>query len=322
MTTIIGFDVAKDNLVGARIDHCGRIKDNFEIVNQSQDIDNCLTGLLIKHRRLLIASEATGDYHTLLAKQCLEKGIPFRLINPIITKQFIRSTVRKKKTDLSDALIIAKLTLQGEGEIVSSASFSPAKTIQRTALKLTKLGQILSLVSQRFATVLPEEKELKRKLNLCLRTINSSSDLFRQQASCQIDRRLSRLLRTIPGIGPKIVVTVITEVGDINRFKSAKALVAYSGLDPRVKQSGSSLKHNTHITKRGSPFLRRDIFIAAAIAVKWDHDLGLYYQKKRNEGKGYREAIVAVSRKLINRIYAVWKRKTPYSPHPIVKIAA
>lgn len=320
MTTIIGFDVAKDNLVGTRIDHCGRIKEDFEIVNQPRDIDNCLGRLLAKHRHLLIASEATGDYHVTLAKECLKRQIDFRLINPIITKQFIRATVRKKKTDLSDALIIAKLARQGEGTIVSPASFSSAKTIQRTALKLTKLGQILSLVSQRFATVLPEEKELKRKLNLCLKVINSGSDLFRQRAGCRVDRRLSRLLRTIPGIGPKIVVTLITEIGDINRFKSAKALVAYSGLDPRVKQSGASLKHNTHITKRGSPFLRRDIFIAATIAVKWDHELGLYYQKKRNEGKGYREAVVAVSRKLINRIYAVWKRKTPYSPHPIVKI--
>ena len=108
------------------------------------------------------------------------------------------------------------------------------------------------------------------------------------------------------------MVTLINEINDIDRFPSPKSLVAYAGLDPKVKQSGTSLKHNTHITKRGSIYLRRDIFIAASIASRWEPEIKDYFEKKLGEGKRYREALVAVSRKLLNRVYAVWKRGTPY----------
>jgi transposase len=135
---VIGFDVAKDNLVAARVSGSGRLKESLEIANTESEISSCLDQLKIKYVNLLVASEATGDYHVALAKACLRKKIPFRLINPIVTKQFIRATVRRKKTDLTDAEIIARLALQGEGTKVSSNSFCRSKTLHRTAIKLVK----------------------------------------------------------------------------------------------------------------------------------------------------------------------------------------
>ena len=66
------------------------------------------------------------------------------------------------------------------------------------------------------------------------------------------------------------------------------------------------------LTKRGSPHLRRALFIAASIARKYDPELKEYYLKKRNEGKRYAVAVCTVARKMSNRVYAVLKRKTPY----------
>jgi transposase len=105
---------------------------------------------------------------------------------------------------------------------------------------------------------------------------------------------------------------LIAELGDINRFKDAKSLVAYIGLDPRVKQSGTMLKRNTHLTKRGSPYLRRAMYSAAAAAQRHDPELIATYDKKRAEGKRYREATIVVARRIITRVYAVWKRGTVY----------
>lgn len=309
---VIGFDVAKDNMVGARVSGSGRLKESFAIANNEGEITSCLEKLKIKYTSLLLASEATGDYHVALAKVCLAKKIPFRLINPITTKQFIRATVRRKKTDLTDAEIIARLALQGEGTRVSLSSFCRSKTLHRTAIKLVKVNQTLKLLSKRFVFVLPEEKQLSAKLKLCIEILAKSCEDFREEARKDTDSKLTKLLLSIPGIGKRTVVTLINEIDDIKRFNSPKALVAYAGLDPRVKQSGTSLKHNTHITKRGSPYLRRDIFLAATIAVRWDPQLKAYYRKKLSEGKRYTEALIAVSRKLLNRVYAVWKRGTPY----------
>ncbi len=90
---------------------------------------------------------------------------------------------------------------------------------------------------------------------------------------------------SIPDIGTTIATTLIAELGDITRFPSGNCLVAFTGLDPKVKQSGGSLHHNTHLTKRGSPNLRRSVYLAASIAQRSDKELKAYFEKKRNVGK-------------------------------------
>jgi transposase len=130
-----------------------------------------------------------------------------------------------------------------------------------------------------------------------------------------LQQTFSILLQSIPGIGPETAALLIAELGDITRFKDAQAVVAYIGLDPRVKQSGTSLRRNTRLTKRGSPYMRQALYMAAASAERCDAELKATYDKKRAEGKRYKEATIVVARKLVARVYAVWKRGTPYRAH-------
>lgn len=309
---IIGVDVSKLSLVAVRTSSTGVVRESFEIPNNDGEIREWLDNLKSKHKYLLVASEATAEYHVSLAKACLSRDIAFRLINPILTKQFNRATIRKKKTDLTDSEIIAKLAIQGEGSKVIEASFSPAKSIHRTAIRLVKVEQTLESMSRRFNETFPEEKEVNQQLLDCMKMLKNSCEILRKRARKSTDPKLTKLLMSIPGVGERIVVTLINEIDDIHRFSSPKSLVAYAGLDPRVRQSGTSLKRNTHVTKRGSIYLRRDIFIASTIACRWDSEMHEYCGKKLGEGKRYREAMMACSRKLLNRVYAVWKRGTPY----------
>lgn len=309
---IIGVDVAKLSLVAVRTSSTGIVRESFELENNEVEISKWIDKLMSKHKYLLVASEATGDYHNVLAKACLTRGIKFRLLNPILTKQFNRATVRKKKTDLTDAEIIAKLAIQGEGSIVTESSFAPSRILHRTAIRLTKLRQILHATEKRFAEVIPEEKEINQQVAKCVTYMEATCEMLRNKARETTDPKLVELLLSIPGIGENLVITLINEIDDIKRFPSPKSLVAYAGLDPRVRQSGTALKYNTHITKRGSLYLRRDIYIGATIASRWDPQMHEYLEKKLGEGKRYREAMVATSRKLLNRVYAVWKRGTPY----------
>lgn len=138
----------------------------------------------------------------------------------------------------------------------------------------------------------------------------------------QTDHTLQRLLMSIPGIGIIIAPTLITKIGDIGRFPSGKSLAAYAGLDPKVKQSGQSLHHNTKITKRGSPYLHQSLYIAACIAARHDPELKKYWQKKTVEGKRYKEATVTTVRKILYRVYTVWKRGTPYMKRELSTIIA
>lgn len=309
--TIIAFDVSKSELIGVRIDRNAGVKEEYAIPNTPSAIEIFLNDSLSKYRRLLIGSEATAEYHRPLALACLKREIPFKLINPLITKQFTRVTVRKKKTDQSDALVIAKCLLQGQGTLVGAETFSPAKVLNRTAVKLSHIaGMLLRLEQHLQATdcqspIAGELTGLREKTEICM-------TLTQTQARQTLDPHLLKLLQSIPGIGPTLATAFISELAPIKRFFGQKALIAYAGLDPRVKQSGASLKRNTHLTKRGSAILRRAAYLAASIAQRKDPELKVYYEKKRAEGKRYREATIANARHILYRIYAVWKRNTPY----------
>ena len=121
-------------------------------------------------------------------------------------------------------------------------------------------------------------------------------------------------LHTIPGIGMIAAATILAEIGDINRFKSSSALVAFAGIDPTVRQSGEFSSTHNHMSKRGSPYLRHAIFLAATTCSFHNSPLNAYYKKKREQGKHHLTATCAVARKLTTVIYAVLRDGKPYEP--------
>ena len=121
-------------------------------------------------------------------------------------------------------------------------------------------------------------------------------------------------LHTIPGIGMIAAATILAEIGDINRFKSSSALVAFADIDPTVRQSGEFSSTHNHMSKRGSPYLRHAIFLAATTCSFHNSPLNAYYKKKREQGKHHLTATGAVARKLTTVIYAVLRDGKPYEP--------
>ncbi|PIT98232.1 MAG: hypothetical protein COT71_01670 [Candidatus Andersenbacteria bacterium CG10_big_fil_rev_8_21_14_0_10_54_11] len=89
-------------------------------------------------------------------------------------------------------------------------------------------------------------------------------------------------------------------------------MVAYAGLDPRIKQSGSKLNTTGRLTKRGSPMLRHALYVAANVARRFDPELNAYYLKKREEGRRHAEVLCIIARKLLYRIHAVLRERRPY----------
>jgi transposase len=110
-------------------------------------------------------------------------------------------------------------------------------------------------------------------------------------------------LATIKGVGPVTIDVVISELGDVSRFKSSKAVTAYAGLAPRVRQSAGKGK-DLGITKEGSPLLRWALVEASWRVIRQSAAWERIYQgiKKRAGGK---KAIVAVARRLLCVMYAM-----------------
>ena len=142
---------------------------------------------------------------------------------------------------------------------------------------------------------------------------------FSEQQIATLDERIAALyssfdtyLSTIPGVGPVLGATILSEIGDISRFSSAAKLAAFAGIDPTVKQSGEFVGTRNHMSKRGSPYLRRALWQASTIAVRCDPVLKEFMAKKRAEGKPYMNAVGHVTKKMANIIYAVLRDNKPY----------
>ena len=124
--------------------------------------------------------------------------------------------------------------------------------------------------------------------------------------------KLNSPITTIPGIGSVNAATILGEIGDIKRFSNPSKLVAYAGLDASISQSGEYESTYNHMSKRGSPYLRRALFQSALIAEFCDPVFSDYYQKKISEGKHHLVATNAVARKLCHTIFAVLTKNEPY----------
>ncbi len=119
-------------------------------------------------------------------------------------------------------------------------------------------------------------------------------------------------ITTISGIGNVTGAKILAEIGDVNRFESLEQLVAYAGIDASVYQTGQFTATRAHVSKRGSPYLRHALWLAASMSVLSDPEMKAYYAKRRAEGKAHGTTIGAVCRKMLARIYVVLREDRPY----------
>jgi len=130
----------------------------------------------------------------------------------------------------------------------------------------------------------------------------------------RLDERIAELygevdpeqrLMQVPGLGEFLAAAITGVVGDVRRFPSAKSLISYSGLAPRVKSSAGSSKARQGITKHGSPYLRAWAYLAAENTRQNDPALKAYYQRLRKKGKHHLVAMCATAARLLERVYEI-----------------
>ena len=142
---------------------------------------------------------------------------------------------------------------------------------------------------------------------------------FLEQQVAEVELHVETLLASIEqhvtdikGISPVMAASLIAEIGDVQRFRRFESLVAYSGIDPTVFASGEFSARETHMSKRGSPHLRRALWLSAITASHSNPDLAEYLRRRLDEGKPWGTAMGAVARKLLSRIYVVLRDNRPY----------
>ena len=123
-------------------------------------------------------------------------------------------------------------------------------------------------------------------------------------------------LHTITGIGTTLAAVIFSEIGG-KKFDSVPKLVAFAGLYPKNRQSGESINSKGRLSKRGSPYLRRAIWLAAFVATFKDPAIHQFYERKISEDKSHLNVMGHVCHKLISIIFAVLRDNKSYVPAQI-----
>ena len=146
--------------------------------------------------------------------------------------------------------------------------------------------------------------------------IQNRIDGYNAQIKMLVDEICPNLL-SIPGVGYTNAGLIVGEIGDIDRFHSAESLIAFSGIDPIVHESGKFKAKHLIPSKRGSKYLRNALFQVARII--WQHDpvFAEYYSKKQAEGKHYYVILGHIQKKVARVIYSVLKNNSVYQVRPI-----
>lgn len=219
-----------------------------------------------------VCMEATGCYSTELATLLADNGCCVSLENPARIHAFANTELTRNKTDKSDAALIARYCA-----LYQPAPWHPAPLSERqlTALvrHLRNLEEMRQMEVNRLEAadevIVPSLNEhvtmldelIEETLNKINRHIDDNPDLKRDR----------ELLKSIPGIGDMLSVSLLAFAGNLRRFSNSKALVAYAGLNPRRCESGM-WKGKSRLSKVGHAELRSALYMPAVMqedAIRW-----------------------------------------------------
>jgi len=245
--------------------------------------------------------EATGAYWLGLACALHSAGYRISVVNPSRTAMFARSQLRRTKTDRVDADMIADFCKTQDPAVWTPP---PSEILEMRGL----LAYRDQLVEQRIGL-----KQMVKQLHVGsdLRKLHAKHIRDLDAGISATERSLKALLRKHPdlaeqlerltavaGIGFITAVSIIAKL-PVERLRDGKAAAAYIGVTPRDRQSGTSVHGKARICKTGNGSLRRDLYMPALVAMRFNPILRTFAERLLARGKQPKVVVVAVIRKLI-----------------------
>jgi transposase len=329
----IGVDVSKltwDLTILSKSDR--NFQYHIETANSHEGWDSVLAWLEskgVEASEILFCMESTGVYcHTLLA--CLSAyGYDTWVENALRIKN--SSGIVRGKNDKQDSLMIASFAKKNYEEV---RLYAPTRVKLERMKNLMRLRE--SLMKHRNAILLPLKEqedmgvplagEYKSYMKQTMAGFEKDitrieSELAKIIATDEHFKELHDLITSVVGVGTRTAVALIVYTNEFANFTDARELACYCGVVPFEKESGSSVRGRTKVSKMCNHTLKSLLHLSALSAVRHDVELKSYYEKKKAEGKKPMSVLNAVRNKLVHRIFAVVKRKTPFEKYEYFKAA-
>lgn len=318
---IIGVDVSK-----LKLDlHCYGQTNTFAIGNNGKGFKSLVKWIKKEVSKemnsVLVVMEYTGIYTYGVEQFLHQQGIDYVKRPALDIKRSVG--MKRGKTDKADARMISQYGWYRKEEL---KAMKPVSEAQQQLQQLMNYRD--KLVADK-ASYQARIKELREQLGDQLPArISESTDYVVQVLEVEIkeaksaieeliasDRELQNnyeLVRSVQGIGFVTAVHLLITTENFTRFHNARKFACYAGVAPFEHTSGTSIKGRTKVSPLANKKIKSLLTLAAICAVKHDPELKAKYEQKRKEGKAKMNALNMIRFKLIERVFAVIKRQTPY----------
>jgi transposase len=276
-----------------------------------------LTNFLPKNEDVCLGVEATGTYGDMFVNYMYNHNAVVYVINPAIIKYYGKSLGYRVKTDKQDAKLICNFVKTNKDNNLYawkplSANHQKVKAFNRCLdnLKAEVVKFRNMCESQLDMSIKEMYGDIIKKLEEAIQSIKSQIKLLINQdipLKATID-----LLQTIPGVAECTAWNLLSELPDLKKFKNAKQLAAYAGLNPAIKQSGSSVHGRGSISKMGTANLRKSLYFPAVVALRCNPGVYGLRDRLQNKGKNGKVIVIAVMHKLLRIIFAILKNGKPF----------
>lgn len=277
----------------------------------------------IERSRIFVVVEATGAYWMGIVYFLHRAGFTVSLVNPYRVRRYADSQGLDNKTDPMDAAVLAAYGL---------VNYWTLRLWREPSLIYE---QIYQLLNERYWLTRIKIQGKNRgyargQRILKMESVESRTHELRKLLQCQIDRierEIIRLmqqdtewaesaqrLQSIDGVGALTAAWVLCATQNFEFFKSAKQVVKYAGLAPRVFESGESIRKRKGLGRHGHSLLRQALFMGAMNAIRYNVRLKQIYERMVRQGKPKKLALLAVARRLLELCFIVVKNQTYYDP--------
>jgi len=301
----VGIDVSKERLDMAVIPSERR----WTYPNNEVGIKQIVTNLKEMSQALVIL-EPTGGLETLLASTLWAEGIKLAIVNARQIRDYARAMGKLAKTDKLDALVMAEFGAAAKPESRPPRD-EESEEIKATVSRRRQLVEILTAERNRLATA---RKHVKPNISAHIEWLrkeieNLDRELRQQVEASPIWREKDNLLKSIPGVGNILSVTLLAELPELGTL-NRKQIAALVGVAPFNRDSG--LMKGKRCVWGGRASIRAVLYLAALVGTRYNPVIRAFYQQLLERGKAKKVALVACMRRLLTIMNAIIKHQTAW----------
>jgi len=265
--------------------------------------------------------EPTGTYSHRIVRYLSAEGFSLSLVNPRQSHGFMQALSMDNKTDNKTSMALAQMgfslnlplyqapsDLKQQKKQIRMALRAFSKQAQQLNNQLHALAQYdniaLASVKEALRTTLKTVEEQKDTLEKELASLDEQED---EDYKKEFD-----LITSITGIGTKTARLLLLATGSLKNFQYARQVSKFVGLTPSSHHSGSSVRKNGRMTKKGNNELRSCLYVATWSAIQYNYACKELFQRLRANGKPPKKAMVAVMNKLVKQAFGVVKSEKKF----------